>query len=561
MSADGAHYMELAQRAWRHGPAAGMDWYSGPGYPVAVAWLYGLFGDLEFSGRLTSVLFGCGFVAGVGLLARQMFGPVVAGVAVGLVAVHTSLVRHSVMAETDVAYGCWLVWSLVCVWRLRHSSGLVGQSVHAIAAGLALGLGYLTRPEAAALAGLLVGWYVFGKVRMATAGRGQGARVAGRLGWACVVGVIGLTVAAPYVLKLRNDLGRWSLSGKERCFAMKYAADRQDDAAIRNQSVLAAVFDRPSNLVRWLPHHLHYGVPVFGKSLHVVVVGLAAIGLVLLHIERGSNSFNPQPQARHGWRLLGLAYGCGLNDRSRFQTLFNVAPYVARRRVVDRSPGAVGLLLWSSVPFLLFFGLTYPRLRYFMQALGPWVVLAAVAVVELAAWASELRVGLAVRWRSATPDAAGRRALAIALAAPMFILAASTFWSLRRPLEQGLATERAVGERILQLAGPGRRVLTFTVPAFYAEAERVPLWGPMEGIVRCHGFSKPLTYEELVDHVRRRHAEYIIMDHDLQRDCPDFLARVRDEDFQLVIADVADDHGPHLVYQFVGARLEAARAN
>jgi hypothetical protein len=520
MSTDGAHYMELAQRAWRHGPAAGMDWYSGPGYPVAVAWLYGLFGDLEFSGRLTSVLFGCGFVAGVGLLARQMFGPVVAGVAVGLVAVHTSLVRHSVMAETDVAYGCWLMWSLVCVWRLRHSSGFIGQSAHAVAAGLALGLGYLTRPEAAPLAGLLVGWYAFAVwvacrqlgVGMPPPSRGHGTRVAGRLGWALVVVAIGLAVAAPYVLKLRDELGRWSLSGKERCFAMKYAADRQDDAAIRNQSVLAAVFDRPSNLVRWLPHHLHYGVPVFGKSLHVVVVGLAAIGL-------------------------------------------------ARRRVVDRSPGAVGLLLWSSVPFLLFFGLTYPRPRYFMQALGPWVVLAAVGVVELAAWASELRVGLAVRWRSATPDAAGRRALAIALAAPMFILAASTFWSLRRPLEQGLATERAVGERILQLAGPGRRVLTFTVPAFYAEAERVPLWGPMEGIVRCHGFSKPLTYEELVDHVRRRHAEYIIMDHDLQRDCPDFLARVRDEDFQLVIADVADDHGPHLVYQFVGARLEAARAN
>ncbi len=48
---------------------------------------------------------------------------------------------------------------------------------------------------------------------------------------------------------------------------------------------------------------------------------------VLLHIERGSNSFNPQPQARHNKRQPCLACGCGLNDRGRFQTLFNVAQY------------------------------------------------------------------------------------------------------------------------------------------------------------------------------------------------------------------------------------------
>jgi hypothetical protein len=506
MSADGAHYMELARLAWRHGLAAGMDWYSGPGYPAPVSWLYGVVGDLEFAGRLTSLLFGCGFVIGVGLLARHMFGPVVAGATVGLVAVHTSLVRHAAMAETDVAYGCWLVWSVFFLWRLRHASSTPRRLLLAVATGLSLGIGYLTRPEAAALAGLLVTWHVGAAAPSRTSFRE-------RLGSTLIIIATGLIVAAPYVLKLREELGRWSLSGKERCFAMKYAADKQDDSAIRDQGVVGALFERPSNLLRWLPHHVRYGVPVCGKSLHVVVLALAAVGLT-------------------------------------------------RRRAVERSPGAVGLLLWASVPFLLFFGLTYPRPRYFMQALGPWSILAGVGAVELAACVGELRTRLAIRWRSTSPVAAGRRAWTMALGTPVLLVALSTWWSMRRPLEQGLVTERAVGERLLQLAGPGRRVLTFTVPAFYAHAERVPLWGPMEGIVRCHGFSKPLTYDELVDHVRRHGAEYVIMDYDLQRDCPGFLARAGDDDdFQLVISDVADGHGPHLVYRFVGSHSAATRAN
>ena|GEM_PF-5675069 len=50
--------------------------------------------------------------------------------------------------------------------------------------------------------------------------------------------------------------------------------------------------------------------------------------LVPLHIERGPSSFNPQPQARHNKRQPCLACGCGLNDRGRFQTLFNAALYL-----------------------------------------------------------------------------------------------------------------------------------------------------------------------------------------------------------------------------------------
>jgi hypothetical protein len=48
---------------------------------------------------------------------------------------------------------------------------------------------------------------------------------------------------------------------------------------------------------------------------------------VPLRTERGLYSFNPQPQARHNKRRPRLACGCGLNDRSRFKTLFSLEQY------------------------------------------------------------------------------------------------------------------------------------------------------------------------------------------------------------------------------------------
>jgi len=541
MSGDGAHYMELAERAWLDGPRAGMDWYSGPGYPVATGWVYGLMGDLEFAGRLTSFLFGMATLAGVAILTWRLFGTAVSGVAVGLLAVHTTLVRHAVMAETDVAYACWSVWSILFVWELRHAKNVSRQAVWSVLSALALGAGYLTRPEAVPLAALLGLWYLFARVPPSrhadrneqqltpsftehdgnhsgsSAGRSIGnvpmrSGIGMRLCWAVVVVTIFLVVAAPYLLRLRLDLGRWSLSGKERAFAMKYAADRQDVEEIQSRGVLRSLLSRPRNLVDWLPHHLHYGLPVFAKSLHVVVLTLAAVAL---------------------WR----------------------------RQIVTPAIGSIGILLWTSVPFLIFFGLTYPRPRYFMQSMPQWTILAAVGVMELAGLVADFRVRFGLRWNRASTERGARRAFAIALTAPMLIIAASTVWSHRSPIERSLATERQVGERILELAGPGRRVLCFSVPAFYARADRIPLWGPMEGIVRCHGFAKPLSYDDFVEYVRRHRAEYVVLDHDLRSDCPEFLDRLRADDFELVADDIVDHHGPQFIYRCMPRSVAKPAAN
>ena len=221
----------------------------------------------------------------------------------------------------------------------------------------------------------------------------------------------------------------------------------------------------------------------------------------------------------------------------------------------------MGFLLWVSVPFILFFFLTFPGRRYFMQAMPQWTILAAVGSIELASVIGRWRSQLSLRWPTSNPQAAVRRAFHIALATPILLMAGMTCWSNRRPIELSLTTERAIGERIFEIAGPGHRVLSFTVTAFYSGGERVPLWGPMEGIVRCHGYGTPLSYENFLAYVRRHGAEFVVFDDDLRHDCPEFLDRARPEDFQLVFDDIEDNHGPCPVYRYVGTRAPELRAN
>jgi hypothetical protein len=515
--------MELAERAWRLGPQAGMDWYSGPGYPVVVGWVFGLIGDLEFAGRATSFLFGIATLVGVGLLTRRMFPstPGVAAVAVGLLAVHTTFIRHAVMAETDTAYGCWLVWSVLFTWELRQAGTIRNQVIWSTLAALALGCGYLTRPEAVPLAGLLALWYLRPEAQSPSPLHSltpspphapQRPILLRRLKLTLLIVALFLVVAAPYLLQLRAELGRWSLSGKERAFAMKYASDRRDTEAIESTGVLAALAEQPTSLVRRLPEHLRYGVPEFVKSLHPVVLVLAVVAF---------------------WR----------------------------RKLVGRAAGAIGLLLWVTVPFLVFFGITYPRPRYFMQSMPIGTILAAVGAIELAGWLARWRTGSRTDSVDFMRHAAGRRAYRIAIVTPVVVVVATSFWSLRRPIEQSLATDRAIGEQILELVGPGRRVLSFSVTAFHARAERVPLWGPMQGIVRMHGYVKPLTYEELVAFARNRRVEYFVVDRDILADCPEFLDRVRPTDFELVIDSSHDLHRPCRVYRSARLFADSMRAN
>jgi hypothetical protein len=514
ISADGAHYMELAAQSWQRGPAAGMDWYAGPGYPALAGCLYGLTGDLEFAGRLASFLFGLSLLVGVWVLARLLFDRSVAQLAAALVALHPRFVERCVMAETDVAYASWLVWSLVAAWKLRHAGSWARGLGAGAALGSTLGIAYLTRPEAVPLAGLLAIWLLWPQRShtdspAVTFWRRRAAALV-------LAGGLAAAIAWPYVWHLRQELGRWSLSGKDRSLTLKFVPDKRNYESALATGVVGALLRDPIDLLDWLPYHLWWGTPQLAKALSP------------LHL------------------LMGL-YA------------------LARRRSIARRPGSLSLLLGTSVPFLGFFMLTFPGERYFMQAMPAWSILAAAGGVRFASALAARRCRRATalpREGSPADQPLHERLLFTrwtrgAIAVPVTLLGLCTWADHIEPLGQSRLTERHIGERILAIGGPGRRVLSFTIAAFYARGERVPRWGPMQGIVRCHGYGREFSYDDMLAYVRRHRAEFVVVDHDFRKDCPEFTQRVRAEDFTRV-AEVPSRHEPTLVYRYVGPRGASA---
>ncbi len=182
-----------------------------------------------------------------------------------------------------------------------------------------------------------------------------------------------------------------------------------------------------------------------------------------------------------------------------------------RRRMSIRQP-ASGLLAVACLPPAAAFALLYPYERYFLQALPLVAVLAAVGAARL--------------WQFR----AGRKLVIIALAINLLVAAIQA----REPLEASRAYRRAIGERIAAEFGPGRRVLAFTVEAFYARAQRVKRWDPFEGIVPGHGFGEPFSYDRLLAFLKANQVEVVVVDEHFRKDCPEFESRRRPDDFRLV---------------------------
>ncbi len=196
-----------------------------------------------------------------------------------------------------------------------------------------------------------------------------------------------------------------------------------------------------------------------------------------------------------------------------------------RRRFRLRRP-AVAILLAACLPPTIAFALLYPYERYFLQVVPLVAVLAAVGMSRL--W----------QWRRAWWLAP------VAIAANLAIASVQA----HEPLEASRAYRRAIGEQIAAEFGPGRRVLAFTVEAFYARAQRVKRWDPFEGIVPGHGFGKPFSYERMLAFLKAHQVEVVVVDHHFLKDCPEFLSKLRPEDFRL--AFVAEHNGERIrVYE------------
>ncbi len=197
---DGVQYVRIAEQF----RASGIPWdpLFHPLYSVAIALTAPLAVDLEAAGRLVSALFGTALILPAYALARVILGPASALVTAGLLSIHPALVLSGASVLSEAIYTFWLI---LAVW-IGHRACTAGRPWTLPAAGIALGLAYLVRPEAFLYLLGLLGWAVY---------RGSRApKERGVLGPLILAGLGFLACAGPYWVYLRHTLGRWTLTGK-----------------------------------------------------------------------------------------------------------------------------------------------------------------------------------------------------------------------------------------------------------------------------------------------------------------------------------------------------------
>lgn len=172
-----------------------------PLYPWLIAVVSLVLPSTELAARVVNVVLGAALVIPMFRIADRLYGRRTALIAAVLAVVHPLLVLRSVSTYVEGAYLTFLLFGLdyALTWLDER------RWRDAVATGLFLGLGYLMRPEAFLLVGVLgacgFGWWVLRRERATL------IAVAG------LVGVF-LLVASPYVVYLTAHTGQVRFEAK-----------------------------------------------------------------------------------------------------------------------------------------------------------------------------------------------------------------------------------------------------------------------------------------------------------------------------------------------------------
>jgi len=182
------------------------DLHYTPFLPILVGPLTRLLSNPEWASAFWYVVCGSLLVWPVYGLARGVYGRRVARGAAVLVAIFPALTISPLYwgTMTEPPYLLLLFCGLYAAYRAWHGGGVR----HHVAAGIALALAYLTRPEGVLFFGL-VGLFLLGVAGV----RGQWRSGAWWRGFGAFV-LAWLLVAGPYLVYLRVHSGHWLVTGK-----------------------------------------------------------------------------------------------------------------------------------------------------------------------------------------------------------------------------------------------------------------------------------------------------------------------------------------------------------
>ncbi len=198
---DGVEYIRHAKEV-----LAG-DWTEGkssPGYPALVAFVYTLIKNYEMAGIWVSIVFGVLLVVPVFYLGKTIFHEKVGMISGLVVAVHPFLHTFSGSVLTESTYHFFLATSVLFGWCAFRK----GRFDHVLLFGAFATLAFLTRPEAIGLLFVFIVWVFFFNPP------GERRYWPKRMGMILVALLAFLAFSSPYLIQLRKETGKWSISKK-----------------------------------------------------------------------------------------------------------------------------------------------------------------------------------------------------------------------------------------------------------------------------------------------------------------------------------------------------------
>lgn len=407
---------------------------------------------------ILSVLGGSLVVFPVFLLARRMFPErlEVARLAALLAMVQPFLVRYSGDAVADSLYTFVFTCTFVCAWRVLEFPRLVGG----LLLGLGLGLGYLLRPEALGIAGVLA----IGVVLRVLMLRQRGELWTGYLLKCSVVGLVTIVALMPFLATnmwfVHQKLGVWTLSPKAGLL-MNFEKDPKRD-------ILAEL-----NADRTMTHH---EAAMTGKGTYQ---------------EFSWQEFQEVPRSVRiqrylvNWKEFLVYFFENLGAVPFVVFLLGMIFAFREARLAGAAGGA-----WATLVTLLFFAATlsvfYVSRRFLLPMFPlvlPWCGRGAIEVLDF----------IQARWNV-------RRGIGVAI---LLLLTSSQIvhhfgWHEARWRER---PEQILGERLQQERGSGQ--------AFVSAKGKVAWFADGQ-----HLFLPSAPLDDIIVYMQKRNAGFLVLDHE-----------------------------------------------
>ncbi len=203
ISPDGACYLigadSLIEQGTYDHPSGKAQVYFPPGYPILIAAVGSVIGDLEVAGRVVSLLVSTLSIVVVFFLMREFGSDLLAASSAGLFAILAQRVRQSVMIWSEPMFMLLvLLMVLTGIKWLRTK-----QWYWALMMGAASGAAYITRPEGFILVFFTLGVFFIG------------SRERLKLLPGAVAAIIGFLIFAwPFISYVHRATGEWMVSDK-----------------------------------------------------------------------------------------------------------------------------------------------------------------------------------------------------------------------------------------------------------------------------------------------------------------------------------------------------------